>query len=78
MGKTALTLPIIAVALIGIISSVFIVDERETALVLQFGRIVSVKTEPGLAFKIPLVRCNWNFVSYNIYPCKGSSKTLET
>ena len=56
MGKTALTLPIIAVALIGIISSVFIVDERETALVLQFGRIVSVKTEPGLAFKIPLVQ----------------------
>ena len=56
MGKTALTLPVIAVALIGIISSVFIVDERETAPVLQFGRIVSVKTEPGLAFKIPLVQ----------------------
>jgi membrane protease subunit HflC len=56
MGKTALTLPVIAVVLIGIISSVFIVDERETALVLQFGRIVSVKTEPGLAFKIPLVQ----------------------
>ena len=56
MGKTALTLPVIAVALIGIVSSVFIVDERETALVLQFGRIVSVKTEPGLAFKIPLVQ----------------------
>jgi membrane protease subunit HflC len=56
MGKTALTLPVIAVALIGILSSVFIVDERETALVLQFGRIVSVKTEPGLAFKIPLVQ----------------------
>jgi membrane protease subunit HflC len=56
MGKAALTLPVIAVALIGIISSVFIVDERETALVLQFGRIVSVKTEPGLAFKIPLVQ----------------------
>jgi len=56
LGKTALTPPVIAVALIGRISSVFIVDERETALVLQFGRIVSVKTEPGLAFKIPLVQ----------------------
>ena len=56
MSKTAFTLPVIAVALIGIISSVFIVDERETALVLQFGRIVSVKNEPGLAFKIPLVQ----------------------
>ena len=56
MGKAALTLPVIAVALIGILSSVFIVDERETALVLQFGRIVSVKTKPGLAFKIPLIQ----------------------
>ena len=56
MGKAALTLPVVAVALIGILSSVFIVDERETALVLQFGRIVSVKTEPGLAFKIPLIQ----------------------
>ena len=56
MGKAAFTLPVIAVALIGILSSVFIVDERETALVLQFGRIVSVKTEPGLAFKIPLIQ----------------------
>jgi membrane protease subunit HflC len=56
MGKTVFTLPVIAVALVGILSSVFIVDERETALVLQFGRIVSVKTEPGLAFKIPLVQ----------------------
>ena len=56
MGKAALTLPVIAVALIGILSSVFIVDERETALVLQFGRIVSVKTQPGLAFKIPLIQ----------------------
>jgi membrane protease subunit HflC len=56
MGKAALTLPVIAVALIGLLSSVFIVDERETALVLQFGRIVSVKTEPGLAFKIPLIQ----------------------
>ena len=56
MGKAALTLPVIAVALIGILSSVFIVDERETALVLQFGRIVSIKTEPGLAFKIPLIQ----------------------
>ena len=56
MSKTAFTLPVIAVVFIGIMSSVFIVDERETALVLQFGRIVSVKTEPGLAFKIPLVQ----------------------
>ncbi|MEM0976779.1 MAG: protease modulator HflC [Pseudomonadota bacterium] len=38
------------------LSSFFIVDEREKALVLQFGEVVSVKEEPGLAFKIPLIQ----------------------
>ena len=56
MSKKAFTLPVIAVVLIGLLSSVFIVDERETALVLQFGRVVSVKDEPGLGLKIPLVQ----------------------
>ncbi len=39
-----------------ILSSVFIVDERQKALVLQFGQIKSVKEEPGLAFKIPFIQ----------------------
>ncbi|MDG2407056.1 MAG: protease modulator HflC [Paracoccaceae bacterium] len=56
MSKTMFILPVIAVVLMGLLSSVFIVDERETALVLQFGRVVSVKNEPGLGFKIPLVQ----------------------
>ena len=56
MSKKAFTLPVIAVVLMGLLSSVFIVDERETALVLQFGRVVSVKDEPGLGLKIPLVQ----------------------
>jgi len=38
------------------LNSLFIVDEREKALVLQFGQIRSVKEEPGLAFKIPLIQ----------------------
>ena len=56
MSKKAFILPLIAVVLMGLLSSVFIVDERETALVLQFGRVISVKDEPGLGFKIPLVQ----------------------
>ena len=43
-------------ALAGLLSSIFIVDEREKALVLQFGRLVDIKDEPGLAFKIPLIQ----------------------
>merc|ERR1711916_257933 len=42
--------------LVGILSSIFVVDEREKALVLQFGQIRAVKEEPGLAFKIPLIQ----------------------
>ncbi|MEM7469868.1 MAG: protease modulator HflC [Pseudomonadota bacterium] len=38
------------------LSAVFIVDEREKALVLQFGQIVKTKEEPGLGFKIPLIQ----------------------
>ena len=37
-------------------SSLFVVDEREKALVLQFGQIKSVHEEPGLYFKIPLIQ----------------------
>ncbi|AHD00265.1 protease modulator HflC [Leisingera methylohalidivorans] len=56
MRKTTLLLPVLVIAVITALSSVFIVDEREKALVLQFGRVVSVKEDPGLAFKIPLIQ----------------------
>jgi len=48
MRKTALLIPALVVIIGVAMSSVFIVDEREKALVLQFGQIVSVKEEPGL------------------------------
>lgn len=56
MKKSAFLLPIVAIALAGLFSSVFIVDEREKALVLQFGEVKNVITDPGLSFKIPLVQ----------------------
>ena len=56
MKKTTFLLPVLVLALVGILSSVFIVDERQKALVLQFGRVVSVKEDPGLAFKIPVIQ----------------------
>ncbi|SFS14816.1 protease modulator HflC [Yoonia litorea] len=56
MRKSAFLLPAIAVVVIGALSAVFIVDEREKALVLQFGQIVKVQEEPGLGFKIPLIQ----------------------
>ena len=56
MRKTTYLLPVLVVAIIVALSSIFVVDEREKALVLQFGQIKSVKEEPGLAFKIPLIQ----------------------
>lgn len=56
MKRSALLIPVVAVILVVIFSSVFVVDERQKALVLQFGRVVSVKEDPGLAFKIPLIQ----------------------
>lgn len=39
-----------------VLSSVFIVDEREKVLVLQFGQVKQVIDQPGLGFKIPLIQ----------------------
>ena len=35
-------------------NSIFVVNEREQAIVLRFGEIIDVETEPGLNFKMPL------------------------
>jgi len=56
MRKTTFILPVIAIALAAVFSALFIVDEREKALVLQFGEVKNVITEPGLNFKIPLIQ----------------------
>lgn len=56
MRKTTFLLPIVVLVIAGLMSSIFIVDEREKALVLQFGRVITVKEDPGLAFKIPLIQ----------------------
>jgi membrane protease subunit HflC len=37
-------------------SSIFVVDERQKALVLQFGQVRDVKEDPGLAFKLPFIQ----------------------
>jgi membrane protease subunit HflC len=43
----------LAVVLFLVYSSVFIVNSREQAILVRFGEIQSVKTEPGLYFKLP-------------------------
>ncbi|MCO5065425.1 MAG: protease modulator HflC [Rhizobiaceae bacterium] len=45
----------IAIAVIAVLiySSIFVVNERQQAIVLRFGEIVDVKSEPGIYFKMP-------------------------
>ncbi|MGI6856650.1 protease modulator HflC [Mesorhizobium sp. 1B3] len=44
---------IVAVILFLAYSSIFVVNERQQAIVLRFGEIVDVKSEPGIYFKAP-------------------------
>tara|TARA_X000000950_G_scaffold55012_4_gene65812 strand:+ start:5514 stop:6386 length:873 start_codon:yes stop_codon:yes gene_type:complete len=56
MRKFSYIIPAIVVILVLALSSVFIVDERNKALVLQFGRVVAIKEDPGLSFKLPFIQ----------------------
>ena len=56
--KLTRNIGILAVILIvfGLISSVFTVNQRQQALVLQFGEPKRIIQEPGLAFKVPFIQ----------------------
>ncbi len=56
MRAGTIILVAVVAGVIALLSSVYIVDEREKALILQFGQIRDVKEEPGLAFKIPFIQ----------------------
>jgi membrane protease subunit HflC len=45
-----------------LLNSIYIVDARQKAMVLQFGQVRAVKEEPGLSFKIPFIQ---NVVYYD-------------
>tara|TARA_B110000977_G_scaffold168787_1_gene218232 strand:- start:70 stop:969 length:900 start_codon:yes stop_codon:yes gene_type:complete len=55
MNKLNFLLPVVAIVGAALLSSIFVVDEREKALVLRFGQIKQVRTEPGLGFKVPMI-----------------------
>ena len=46
----------LVLVLVVLSASMFTVDQRQNALVFQLGEVVSVKTEPGLYFKLPMVQ----------------------
>ncbi|MCE5974638.1 protease modulator HflC [Sinirhodobacter sp. WL0062] len=56
MAKAPFLIPAVAIVAAVGLSSLFVVDEREKALVLQFGQVKQIKTDPGLGFKLPLIQ----------------------
>ena len=53
MSRTAIGILVLVVLVLGGLACIFVVDERQQALVLAFGRVERVEDEPGLKFKLP-------------------------
>jgi membrane protease subunit HflC len=54
--KSQIVLAIIVVLFLLVSSSLYVVDQRQKAIVFQLGEVVSVIESPGLYFKIPMVQ----------------------
>lgn len=48
-------IPLILVVFVAVILSVFTVNEGEYACVKRFGKIIEVRSQPGIAFKVPFL-----------------------
>lgn len=56
MKKLGLIIPVVLVVAALALSALFVVDERENVLVLQFGQVKQVRTEPGLGLRMPVIQ----------------------
>lgn len=52
-NRSAVLIAVLAVAAFLAYNSIFVVNARQQAVVLRFGEIVDVKSQPGLYFKLP-------------------------
>ncbi len=53
-GLSAVLYGLVGVMIVAF-TSMFIVDQRQNAIVFRLGEVVSIKKEPGLYFKVPLL-----------------------
>ena len=53
--RSSLIVGIIVAVLLGLLGSVYVVREDQTAIVLNLGKVVRADVKPGLHFKVPLV-----------------------
>jgi len=71
-------LGIVALALLAVFTSAYVVDETEQVVITQFGRVVGEpKKEPGLYFKVPLIQTT-NVFPKNLLDWDGDSGQVPT
>ena len=56
MNKIGPLVSLVLVAVFGVSQALFVVDEREFAMISQFGEVVNIVDKPGLAWKVPFVQ----------------------
>ena len=66
--KKAIVIAAIAViGIIGISGSVVVTQQNEYNVIRQFGRVMDIRTEPGISFKIPLIQTSDTFPNTLLY-----------
>ena len=55
--KASFTVALVAIVVLLVVASMslFVVDQRQKAIVFRLGEVVSIKSDPGLYWKLPLV-----------------------
>src|SRR5699024_12559853 len=80
MSKKNILIPgiVIVLLLIGVLSSAYIVDEKEQVVITQFGKpIGEAVTTPGINFKIPLIQ-KANFFDKRYLEWDGDANQIPT
>lgn len=78
MKKAVIIIPVMILCLILVSSSLVVTDPDEYTLIKQFGRVVSVKSEPGASFKVPFVQTTQSIPKHKmIYDIAPSDVTTK-
>ena len=74
--KNSLWIGLAVAALLGLLGSVYVVREDQTAMVLNLGKVVRADIKPGLHFKVPLVETVRLFDNGNVEDSIHRSKAV--
>ena len=76
--KAKVLIVLVVLALIGLFSAAYVIDETEQVVLTQFGKLVGEPIqEPGLYFKIPLIQ-KANYFPKNLLDWDGDSGQIPT